>query len=342
MRKLKADLFSHAISDINLSIFESENSIKEHIDNLYTLGTNFFFKMDDFLTLLVRMEKYFKDLEKDMIEQVNNKNQQLAQNTNNRFLLEEINRKNRIDILNVKDSIESQVDTIGLGTLLRVHAFLEEVLKNLCQTIKGIFSIETNYKDMKREGNFSRDPISTFEKCVIYIDKSPLNTKVDLYSYDFLFEWNKVRNILVHDGGEVSEEKANEYIKKLGLRTFKGHSQKIVYNADGSLKENRIIEKPLKIKLSIPDIIRYILIIDKFLANLVNQNVIRSYSQSQKIKDSALSEFEDRERFKEVFSSVFEQIKNNKNIAESMRVSKIDEDYEEYLMESLKLLLNDI
>ncbi len=97
-----------------------------------------------------------------------------------------------VDFLNVKDFIESQLDTIGLGVLLRVHAFLEEVLKVFCRNIKEIFSIETIYQDMKREGRFHRDKISTFEKCVIYIDKSPLNTKVDLYAYNFLFEWNKV------------------------------------------------------------------------------------------------------------------------------------------------------
>ncbi|MDA1935437.1 hypothetical protein COM77_23420 [Bacillus cereus] len=342
MRKLKADLFLHAISDLEFSTLESESIKKEHIDNLLALGNSSFFKMNDFLTLLSRMDKYFKDLENGMIEQINNNNQQLAKTINNRFLLEEINKKNKTDILNVKDSIESQLDTIGLGVLLRVHAFLEEVLKRLCQTIKEIFSIETKYENMKREGRFSGDNISTFEKCVIYIDKSPLNTKVDLYRYDFLFEWNKVRNILVHDGGEVSKEKANEYRKKLGLHAFKGYSQKIVFNADKSLKENRIIEKPLKIKLSIPDIVNYILNIDMFLADLVNLNGIHSYNQSQKIKTSALSELANGEKFKEVFSSAFEQIKNNKNIAEMIGISKMDEEYEEYLMGSLKLLLNDI
>lgn len=342
MRNLKAELFLHAISNLEFSTLESESIKKEHIDKLVALGNSSFFKMDDFLTLLLRMDKYFEDLENGMIEQANTNNQQLAKTANNRYLLEEIKKRNRTDILNIKDSIESQLDTIGLGILLRVHAFLEEVLKKLCQTIKEIFSIESDYVNMKREGRFSKDIISTFEKCVIYIDKSPLNTKVDLYRYNFLFEWNKVRNTLVHDGGEVSEEKANEYRKKLGLQAFKGYSQKIVYNPDKSLKEDRIIEKPLKIKLSIPHIISYILAIDKFLADLVNPNVTHSYKQSQKIKTSALSELADEEKFKEVFSSVFEQIKNNENIAEMMGISEMDEEYEEYLMGSLKVLLNDI
>jgi len=343
LKKMKADLFSHAISSLEFTKLESGSDKAKAYNRLFSLGGEFFFKMEDFLVLLSRMENYFKELEEEWIEGVENKNQVLAEGKTNQLHLIELDRRNRIGILNIKDTIESQVDIIGLGILLRVHVFLEEILKNLCVIIKDIYSLKTNYKDMKREKDNSKKSISTFEKCVLYIDGSPLNTKVNIFLYDVLFEWNKIRNILVHDAGKVTQETADFYKEKFGLQTVQGHGQRIVYDgSDMSVKEMEIIEHPLKLKLSMSQIGKYILTIDRFLATLINPDTLASYDESKKIKDLALSHFEDEENLNKVFSSVLNKIKKSENIKELTGGAEVNEEFEEYLLESLKLLIYDM
>ena len=340
LKKTKTDLFHHAISVLDFSGLGSDSIKTKNIDNLRALSHHFYFQMNDFLALLSRTEKHFIDDQNDMIEQINYIKKRNNEATNNNLLSEHINDKRNSDILNTKNFIDSQFDIVGLGVLFRVHAFLEEVLKSSCQYIKGIYNIKTTYKDMEREGRSSQDRISNFEKCVIYINKSPLNTKVDLYTYNLLFDWNTIRNILVHDGGVISEYKAKEYNEKMGLQTFKSQSQQVTYNADFSIKENKVIEKPLKIKLSFPQIVQYILAIDSFLATLFNPNVINSYRQSQKINNT-VNELQNEEKFNEVFSTIFKQLKKDENASELSEGLEQNEEYEDYLRESVKMLIGD-
>lgn len=341
MGKFKADLFNHAIIDLDFSRMEADSVKKKHVDNLRALGSNFYFQMNDFLNLLFRMEKYYIDTETEMIEQINKRKNKGNKSTNNKLLSEYLNKRSNFDTLNTKDFIDSQLDIIGLGVLFRAHAYLEEVLKSSCQYIKGIYNLKTTYKDMEREGKYNKDNISTFEKCVLYINRSPLNTKVDLKTYNLLFDWNAIRNSLIHEGGIISEEKAKEYNKKFGLQTFKSHSQQVTYNSDLSIKENIIIEKPLKIKLSLAHIVLYILAIDSFLATLVNPNVHNSFYQSQKIKNT-INELQNEDRFNEMFSNTFEQLRRDNNSSKIFGDLELNEEYEDYLKQSLKILIDDI
>lgn len=345
MKKPKTELFNHAISDLDFSGLGSDRVKIKNVDNLRTLSSNFYFQMNDFLALLSRTEKHLIDDKNEMIKQINHTHKQKYESTKDALMSDYLNKKRHNDILNAESFMYSQLDIIALGVLLRVHAFLEEVLKNSCKYIQGIYSLKNTYKDMKRKGKFSEDRISTFEKCVIYINKSPLNTKVDLYTYNLLFNWNLIRNILVHDGGVISEQKAKEFNELMGLQTYKGHSQTITYNAELEIQENKIIEKPLKIVLTFEQIVHYILSIDYFLATLFHPNIINTFNQSQKL-NNLINEFQDEEGFNKTFDNILpgfmEQLKNSEvdfGLPEGFSKDEITEDY---LRESTKILINDL
>lgn len=288
---------------------ELSNEKRVYLSKIEKLGGEAFFNLSDFRNLCGRMSIYFEKWEREMLR--NNKSDELSFSDKNLEKYWEEKRRN--DILTIKDITKNQINIIALGIFFRVHSFLENIMKTLCINMKGLLGISDNYWDVK----YDSKKLSVLEQCVLYLDKLPIDNIIDLKIYDELFEWNVIRNCLIHDGGEITEKNKNiiNSAEKIGVNIARKLSRSISISPDGQMTDD-ILGKSI-IELTFEVIVKYIESIDKFIALLVDKNAVEISRTNDEMNGILKNLLEDEEQFKEHFQKAIEGIKEKWNIKDN-------------------------